>query len=93
MILFEWDEAKNKSNKKKHKVEFEEAESVFFDEDALLIFDSKHSDFEDRYILLGTSVLGNILVVVHCYRNKEEIIRIISARKATKNEEMQYLKG
>lgn len=92
-IAFEWDEAKASSNKKKHGVSFEEAETVFFDENALIIHDPEHSDDEERFVILGLSEISRILVVIHCYREKDKIIRIISARKATKNESMQYRGG
>lgn len=86
---FEWDEVKNEKNKKKHGVSFEEARTVFYDEQALLEFDEFHSDREDRFRILGCSEKGNILLVVHCIR-KEEIIRIISSRKATAAEKLGY---
>ena len=89
-INFEWDENKNSINKTKHKISFEEAKTVFYDEKALLIDDPDHSDSEDRFIIIGFSALANLLVVCHCYRAPDEIIRIISARKATKNEEKFY---
>jgi hypothetical protein len=85
-ITFEWDENKNRKNQKKHKVSFEEAESVFYDDNARLVVDPDHSWEEDRFILLGLSNKLRMLVVVHIYREKEEVVRIISARKATKNE-------
>lgn len=93
MIIFEWDENKNNINKKKHKISFEEAKSVFYDTNALLINDPEHSSDEDRFILLGLSKNLNLLVVCHCYRCSETVIRIISARKATKNETKQYNEG
>ena len=89
-IRFEWDENKNSINKSKHNISFEEAETVFYDEKALLISDPDHSEEEERFIILGFSSLANLLVVCHCYRENEELIRIISARKATKNEEKFY---
>ncbi|MCD8049453.1 MAG: BrnT family toxin [Clostridia bacterium] len=92
-ITFEWDEAKNEINKVKHKVSFEEAQTVFYDEEALLIDDPEHSREEDRFIILGISKKANLLVVCHCYRASETVIRIISARKATKIEENQYING
>lgn len=91
-IIFEWDEKKNEINKKKHGVSFEEAQTVFYDEEALLIDDPEHSQEEDRFIILGFSNRANMLVVCHCYRADETVIRIISARKATKNETNQYNK-
>lgn len=93
MLKFQWDSAKNAENKIKHGISFVEAMSVFYDENALLIDDPEHSEKEERYILLGISTRGNVLVVVHCYRKNDEIIRIISARKATKNECLSYEKG
>lgn len=89
-IRFEWDKNKNKINKKKHKISFEEAQTVFYDSEALLINDPEHSLEEERFIILGFSEKANLLVVCHCYRESESVIRIISARKATKNEEKQY---
>lgn len=89
-IKFEWDENKNEINKKKHNVSFVEATSVFYDIEALVIDDPEHSEDEDRFIILGTSQKANLLVVCHCYRESETVIRIISARKATKNETKQY---
>ena len=89
-LRFEWDEDKNRSNLKKHGVSFEEAATVFLDEEGILIPDPDHSDYEERFVLIGTSRKANLLTVVHCLREKETIIRIISARKATKNESRQY---
>lgn len=89
-IIFEWDENKNSINKQKHKVSFEEAKTVFEDSNALLIDDPEHSKEEERFIILGTSINANLLVVCHCYRQSETVIRIISARKATKSESKQY---
>ena len=93
MITFEWDENKNNINKKKHKISFEEAKSVFYDSNALLISDPEHSYDEERFILLGLSKNLNLLIVCHCYRCSESVIGIISARKATKNETKQYNEG
>ena len=90
MIRFEWDENKNLINIKKHGISFEEAKSVFYDPNALVRDDPDHSDVEERFIILGFSSEANMLVVSHCYRDSEEVIRLISARKATKNEEKQY---
>lgn len=89
-IQFEWDAAKASLNQKKHGVSFDEAKSVFYDENAVIIHDPEHSDDEERFVLLGISSESRILVVIHCYRKKDKIIRIISARKANKNEAMQY---
>lgn len=90
IISFEWDEAKNEINKKKHNISFEEAQTVFSDDNALMIDDPDHSEQEDRFILLGISNRSNLLVVCHCYRQSDTVIRLISARKATKNESKQY---
>lgn len=89
-IKFEWDENKNATNQKKHGISFEEAKTVFYDENALLIDDPDHSQEEERFIILGMSNRANLLIVCHCYRESAEIIRIISARKATKNEASAY---
>lgn len=89
-LLFEWDENKNSINKKKHGVSFEEAKTVFYDENALVIDDPDHSEQEERFIILGNSNIANLLVVCHCYRESESVIRLISARKATKNETSVY---
>ena len=89
-IYFEWDENKNSINKQKHKISFEEASTVFYDENALLIDDPEHSESEERFIILGNSFSAHLLVVCRCYRESETVIRIISARKATKNETEQY---
>lgn len=92
MIKFEWDENKNQINIQKHGISFEEASSVFYDSDALVLNDETHSDEEDRFILIGFSYKYNLLVVCHCYRQNESVISIISARKATKTEKKEYLK-
>ena len=89
-LIFEWDENKNKANVQKHGISFNEAMTVFSDENALLIRDDEHSAYEDRFIILGVSMALRLLVVCHCYRESESIIRIISARKATKTESEQY---
>jgi len=85
-MKFEWNPDKNKSNVKKHGVDFEEAESVFQDEMALELFDDDHSEDEDRFIIIGISSKTRELTVCHCYKNSGDTIRIISARRATKNE-------
>ena len=87
---FEWDENKARINQEKHGVSFEEAKTVFDDADALQIFDPDHSESEDRFIMLGMSAVLRILVVCHCYRTNDDTIRIISARKATRNECSTY---
>ena len=92
-LSFSWDEKKNKANQKKHKVSFEEAQSVFFDEDAIEYFDPEYSESEDRFIMLGLSAHLRVLVVCHCYRENDSVIRMISARKATKKERTSYTGG
>ena len=87
---FEWDQNKAATNQQKHGITFQEAATVFQDEDALQIFDPDHSEAEDRFILLGMSSILRILVVCHCYRANDDVIRIISARKATRNESSTY---
>lgn len=89
-LRFEWDARKSRLNERKHGVAFEEAETVFSDEYALLLDDPGHSADEERFILLGLSARFRILVVVHCYRESDEVIRIISARKATRPEQAAY---
>ena len=89
-IKFEWDGEKDSSNKTKHGISFEEAKTVFFDDCARLIPDPDHSDKEERFILLGFSSHIKLLVVCHCYRKNDEVVGIISARKATKIEKKQY---
>lgn len=88
-LEFEWDERKNQENIRKHGITFQDAETVFSDEHALLIGDSEHSEVEDRFILLGLSADLHTMVVCHCYR-RGALIRIISARKATRREREQY---
>ena len=89
-IEFSWDDKKNNINQSKHNISFEEASSAFSDENARLKHDYLHSDNENRFILLGFSSKLRILVVCHAYRKDETEIRIISARKANKNERKQY---
>ncbi len=89
-LRFEWDERKNAANRRKHGVTFEEAQTVFADEHALLLEDPEHSDADERFVLLGLSATLRALVVCHCFRGREEVIRIISARKATAKERRQY---
>ena len=89
-LNFIWEEDKNRLNIKSHKISFEEAKTVFYDPNAKIIHDPDHSIEEDRFIILGISKSLNLLVVCHCYREDEEIIRIFSARKATKTESKQY---
>jgi len=89
-LRFEWDERKKKANIKKHGVSFDEARTVFYDGNAIQFFDPDHSDDEDRFILLGISFKLRILVVCHCFRKNEMVVRIISARKADGDEENEY---
>ncbi|HOP64804.1 MAG TPA: BrnT family toxin [Spirochaetota bacterium] len=92
-MIFEWDPNKNIINKKKHGISFEEAILIFTDRDALSIYDDEHSSREDRWITIGFIPAGKILVVVHTdrlYIEKKEVIRIISARKATEKESRDY---
>lgn len=89
-LSFEWDKSKATINLKKHGVSFEEAKSAFSDERAKLIADPDHSEDEDRFILLGYSSSMRLLVVCHCYRTDESVIRIISARKASRHEAASY---
>ena len=91
-MKFVWDEQKATINIQKHNVSFEEAKTVFDDIEALLLFDPDHSETEERFILLGMSLSLRILIVCHCYRNNDNVIRIISARKATKNEANTYFR-
>jgi uncharacterized protein len=90
MISFEWDPAKARANLKKHGVSFEEAQSVFHDEFAVQFFDEEHSSDEERFLMLGMSVDANVLIVCHCERSDGNVIRIISARKATRKERAFY---
>jgi uncharacterized DUF497 family protein len=83
-IRFSWDPAKADRDEKKHRISFEEAQTVFYDDYARLEYDPDHSQDEDRFILLGTSARFRILVVCHSYSSKQDEIRLISARKATK---------
>jgi uncharacterized DUF497 family protein len=89
-LRFEWDPHKATANRQKHRVTFEEAQTVFFDEDALLISDEEHSDDEDRFVLLGKSSELRLILVCHCYRRDDDVIRLISARKANRAEREQY---
>jgi uncharacterized DUF497 family protein len=89
-LRFEWDEAKNTENKRRHGVSFEEAQSVFYDDRALMIRDPDHDDPEERFLLLGMSDALRTLLVCHCYRERDGVIRIISARKAARTERAEY---
>lgn len=89
-LRFVWDARKARENERKHKVTFEEAQTVFLDDHALLVADPDHSDDEDRFLLLGVSSRLRVLTVCHCYRETESVIRIISARKADRAEKREY---
>lgn len=93
MLHFDWDDTKNRTNRRKHGIWFEEAQQVFDDPQAILFADVDHSGDEDRFIMLGMSASGRILVVVHCEREQGNVIRIISARKAKAKEAVRYEKG
>lgn len=93
IISFEWDENKNTTNKKKHGLSFEEAKEVFSDDNAILFDDPDHSIGEERFLIIGMIKSQKICIVSHCYRDNDDVIRIISAREATKNEKKTYLKG
>ncbi len=90
MIKFEWNQSKARSNLKKHGVSFEEAQSVFYDEHAVQFFDPESSSQEERFLMLGVSENSRILLVCHCEK-EGEVIRIISARKATSKERKHYI--
>jgi uncharacterized protein len=92
-LSFEWDLKKAELNKAKHGVSFDEAKTVFFDEKALLIADPDHSKLEERFVIMGMSATSRVLVVVHCLRDNNNVIRIISARKAGTKEMQPYVKG
>jgi len=90
LLRFEWDEGKNRRNQEIHGISFEEARTVFFDDNAVEFYDDEHSGWEDRFLLLGLSARLRILLVCHCLREGDSVIRIISARKASKNEREFY---
>lgn len=92
-ISFIWDDRKNRQNQRKHGVSFEEAQSVFFDDEAQEFFDPDHSEVEARFLLVGRSYRLRVLLVCHCHREREGVIRIISARRATKKERAAYRGG
>ena len=89
-LRFVWDERKDRANRRRHGITFAEAETVFYDERAREYADPDHSETEERFILLGMSLRLRVLVVCHCYRESESVIRIISARKANGHEEEEY---
>jgi uncharacterized protein len=90
MLRFEWDERKNRENQRKHRIAFDEAQTAFLDENAIEYHDPDHSEEEDRFLLLGRSVQLRVLVVCHCFRQNDSVIRLISARRATKLEHEVY---
>ena len=92
-LHFTWDENKNGINQRKHGISFEEAKDVFDDENAILFDDPDHSAEEERFLIIGIAETKGICIVSHCYRDDDNIIRIISARKATKNEKRIYREG
>ena len=89
-LRFTWDASKDRSNRRKHGVSFDEVRSVFYDENAREYSDPDHSQDEERFILLGMSARLRVLVVCHCFRESESVIRIISARKADSTEQEEY---
>lgn len=92
-MIFEWDENKNLINQKKHGISFDDAKSVFYDDSAILFDDPDHSEYEDRFLIVGMSDIKGICIVSHCYRGVNDRIRIISARAATKSECKIYEQG
>ena len=89
-LSFTWDERKNRQNQKKHGVSFDEAQSVFFDDQAREFFDPEHSEDEERFLLIGRSYRLRVLLICHCFRERKGVIRIISVRRATKKERAVY---
>ena len=92
-IIFEWDENKNEINKKKHGLSFETAKEVFYDDDSIVFDDPDHSVGEERFLIIGMTVSSKICIVSHCYRDSDNVIRLISAREATKREKQTYYNG
>ncbi|MDQ6952053.1 MAG: BrnT family toxin [Mariprofundaceae bacterium] len=90
MIKFEWDSIKADSNIKKHSISFEEAKSVFYDEFAVQFYQNDNIEGEDRFLLLGLSTTHKVLMICYCERDSGNIVQIISAREATKNERKFY---
>ncbi len=89
-LQFAWDPRKDRANQKKHGIGFNEAKSVFLDEFARIIPDTEGSDDEPRFLMLGMSIGLRVLVVCHCYRESEQVIRIVSARRADPTERKEY---
>ena len=92
-LSFEWDENKNEINKKKHGISFETAQEVFYDDNAVLFDDPDHSVGEERFLIIGMTRSLKVCIVSHCYRNSDNVIRLISAREATKHERKTYEEG
>mgnify|MGYP001610456752 CR=1 FL=1 len=92
-LRFTWDPRKDQINQRRHGISFAEAKAVFYDENALLIDDPDHSEDEERFIMVGLSSSLLLLIVCHCYRENDEVIRIFSARKATLHEIKSYPQG
>ena len=90
MLSFEWDESRNRSNQAKHKVSFEEARTVFSDQHALVIDEPERSEKEGRFVILGMGAKAGQLIVCRCCREEKNVVRILSARKATKTESACY---
>ncbi len=93
MLSFEWDENKNEINKKKHGISFETAQEVFYDDNAILFDDPDHSVGEERFLIIGMTRSLKVCIVSHCYRDQDNVIRLISAREATKHERKTYEEG
>ena len=89
-LRFEWDEEKNRENRRKHGVSFEEARTVFYDDNAVEFYDDEHSEWEDRFLLLGVSSRLRVLMVCQCLRKGGNVVRIVSARKAAAIERKHY---
>ena len=92
-MVFEWDENKDLINQKKHGISFDDARSVFYDDSAILFDDPDHSEYEDRFLIIGMSNIKGICIVSHCYRGTDDRIRKISARTATRSERKIYEQG
>lgn len=92
-MRFAWDENKNEINKKKHGISFETAQEVFYDDNAILFDDPDHSIGEERFLIIGMTKSLKVCIVSHCYRDSDNIIRLISAREATKHERKVYEEG
>ena len=92
-LSFEWDENKNEINKKKHGISFETAREVFYDDNAILFDDPDHSVGEERFLIIGMTRSLKVCIVSHCYRDQDNVIRLISAREATKHERKTYEEG